>query len=235
MNEQNINMDSTQNTDNLAGFFGKVYGFLGLGLGVSALTSFLLLSVYAQAFNNFMLTYPYSYTILIFAEFGLVLALSAKGYKNATFSTVGFLAYSLLNGITLGVILAMYDIGTITAAFVTTGVTFGAMAVIGSVTKRDLSGMGHAMLSALIGVIIATLLNIFLLHSSMVDYFISILLVVIFSGLTAYDHQKIKSIYQQVGTNGSSTTGIAVYCALTLYLDFINLFLAFLRIFGKKN
>ena len=99
--------------------------------------------------------------------------------------------------------------------------------------KRDLSGVGRAGQAALIGVIIALVLNIFILRSSVVELFISLLLVVIFAGITAYDNQSIRNIYVQ--TNGTAHSGIAVFMALKLYLDFINLFLAFLRIFGRNN
>ena len=101
------------------------------------------------------------------------------------------------------------------------------------VTKKDLTGVGRAGMAALIGVIIAMVLNVFILRSSAVELFISLLLVVIFAGITAYDNQKIRSIY--IESNGTAHSGIAVFLALQLYLDFINLFLAFLRIFGRNN
>lgn len=129
--------------------------------------------------------------------------------------------------------LAFYDIGTITQAFLTATGMFIGMSVVGMVTKKDLSGIGRAGLAALIGVIIAMFVNIFLLHSSAVDFFISILLVLIFAGITAYDNQNIRKVYIQ--SNGTANSGVAVFMALQLYLDFINLFLAFLRIFGRNN
>lgn len=107
------------------------------------------------------------------------------------------------------------------------------MSLVGVFTKKDLSAVGHAAYSALIGIIIAMLLNMFLLHSSAVEFFISILMVLIFSGITAYDNQRIRQVYAQTGDQAG--TGMAVFFALQLYLDFINLFLAFLRIFGKTT
>lgn len=127
----------------------------------------------------------------------------------------------------------MYDIGTVTQAFVTASATFLVMSLVGSFTKRDLSGIGRAALSCLLGIIIAMLLNVFVLHSGAVDFFISILMVVIMSAITAYDNQMIRKIY--LGTNGEAGNGVAVFMALQLYLDFINLFISFLRIFGSSK
>ncbi|HCS98976.1 MAG TPA: BAX inhibitor (BI)-1/YccA family protein, partial [Enterococcus faecalis] len=123
--------------------------------------------------------------------------------------------------------------GTVAGSFLSAAATFGAMSLVGVFTKKDLSAVGHAAYSALIGIIIAMLLNMFLLHSNAVEFFISILMVLIFSGITAYDNQRIRQVYAQTGDQAG--TGMAVFFALQLYLDFINLFLAFLRIFGKNN
>ena len=161
------------------------------------------------------------------------MVLGVKAQKNPSLAIGGFVAYSLLNGLTLAVTLSYYDIGSITKAFITATGMFLGMSVVGMVTKKDLSGVGRAGMAALIGVIIAMVLNIFILRSSAVELFISLLLVLIFAGITAYDNQKIRSIYVQ--SNGTAHSGIAVFLALQLYLDFINLFLAFLRIFGKNN
>ncbi len=214
-------------------FYAKVYGFLGMGLALSAVTSYLALWVFPLQLATFINNFPLGFMGLWIVELILVMVLGVKAQKNPSLAIGGFIAYSLLNGITLAVTLAYYDIGTVTQAFLTATLMFMGMSVVGVTTKRDLSGVGRAGQAALIGVIIALVLNIFILRSSVVELFISLLLVVIFAGITAYDNQSIRNIYVQ--TNGTAHSGIAVFMALKLYLDFINLFLAFLRIFGRNN
>lgn len=214
-------------------FYAKVYGFLGMGLALSALTSYLALWVFPLQLATFINNFPLGFMGLWIVELILVMVLGVKAQKNPSLAIGGFIAYSLLNGVTLAVTLAFYDIGTVTQAFLTATLMFMGMSVVGVTTKRDLSGVGRAGQAALIGVIIALVLNIFILRSSAVELFISLLLVVIFAGITAYDNQSIRNIYVQ--TNGTAHSGIAVFMALKLYLDFINLFLAFLRIFGRNN
>ncbi|HAZ1139015.1 TPA: Bax inhibitor-1/YccA family protein [Enterococcus faecium] len=214
-------------------FYAKVYGFLGMGLALSAVTSYLALWVFPLQLATFINNFPLGFVGLWIVELILVMVLGVKAQKNPSLAIGGFIAYSPLNGITLAVTLAYYDIGTVTQAFLTATLMFMGMSVVGVTTKRDLSGVGRAGQAALIGVIIALVLNIFILRSSVVELFISLLLVVIFAGITAYDNQSIRNIYVQ--TNGTAHSGIAVFMALKLYLDFINLFLAFLRIFGRNN
>ena len=204
-------------------FYAKVYGFLGMGLALSAVTSYLALWVFPLQLATFINNFPLGFVGLWIVELILVMVLGVKAQKNPSLAIGGFIAYSLLNGITLAVTLAYYDIGTVTQAFLTATLMFMGMSVVGVTTKRDLSGVGRAGQAALIGVIIALVLNIFILRSSVVELFISLLLVVIFAGITAYDNQSIRNIYVQ--TNGTAHSGIAVFMALKLYLDFINLFL----------
>lgn len=214
-------------------FYAKVYAFLGGGLALSAIVSYLTLQVFPYQIASFINNFPLGFMGLWIVELILVMVLGVKAQKNPSLAIGGFVAYSLLNGLTLAVTLSYYDIGSITKAFITATGMFLGMSVVGMVTKKDLSGVGRAGMAALIGVIIAMVLNIFILRSSAVELFISLLLVLIFAGITAYDNQKIRSIYVQ--SNGTAHSGIAVFLALQLYLDFINLFLAFLRIFGKNN
>ena len=203
-------------------FYAKVYAFLGGGLALSAIVSYLTLQVFPYQIASFSNNFPLGFMGLWIVELILVMVLGVKAQKNPSLAIGGFVAYSLLNGLTLAVTLSYYDIGSITKAFITATGMFLGMSVVGMVTKKDLSGVGRAGMAALIGVIIAMVLNIFILRSSAV-----------FAGITAYDNQKIRSIYVQ--SNGTAHSGIAVFLALQLYLDFINLFLAFLRIFGKNN
>lgn len=214
-------------------FYGKIYAFLALGIGISAVISYLSLNTFSYQVANFINNFPLGFWGIWIAEIALVVFLGIKAQKNPSLAIGGFVVYSALNGLTLAVTLQMYDLGTVTQAFVTASATFLVMSLVGSFTKRDLSGIGRAALSCLLGIIIAMLLNVFVLHSGAVDFFISILMVVIMSGITAYDNQMIRKIY--LGTNGEVGNGVAVFMALQLYLDFINLFISFLRIFGNSK
>lgn len=171
---------------------------------------------------------------LIIAEFGLVIGLNAAINKiNALTATIMFLLYSVINGAMLSTVFVVYSQSAISTAFLTTAGTFGAMALYGSVTKRDLSKLGSLCIMALIGLIIAGIVNIFL-GNSMVDLAISALGVLIFVGITAYDAQKIKAMLYGAEVN-DTTQKIAVLGALSLYLDFINLFLHILRLFARRD
>lgn len=229
----NMNNETLQAQTGLNQFFAKIYGFMALAIGVSAATSFLTLFVFPAQVSAFVSSFPLGFMGLWLVEIALVIILGMKAEKNPSLAIGGIIAFAIVNGIVLSFTLAFYSIGSVASAFATAAITFGAMAVFGAVTKRNLSGIGQAAMSALIGVIVAMLLNVFVLHSSAVEVLLSILMVFIFAGLTAYDNQRIRAVYYQ--SNGTAGTGIAVYMALQLYLDFINLFLAFLRLFGKNN
>lgn len=213
-------------------FYSKIYAFLAMGIGVSALVSYLILTVYPIVLVTLLKSTPL-FIGLWLLQIGLVVFLGVRAQKNPSLAISGFLVYSVLNGITISATLLMYAQATVVSAFVSAAATFGAMSLVGMFTKKDLSAMGHAAYSALIGIIIAMVINFFFLRSSAVSFFISILMVLIFAGITAYDNQRIRQVYNE--TAGQAGTGLAVFFALQLYLDFINLFLAFLRIFGKNN
>ncbi len=220
------NQEYIQTGTGLNKFYAKIYGFLALGIGISAIMAYAMTTVFLPVLATLFQS-SLAFWMIWLVEIGLVLYLGAKAQKNPTIAIAGFVAYALLNGVTLSVTLLMYTGGTVAGAFLS------AASLVGVFTKKDLSAVGHAAYSALIGIIIAMLLNMFLLHSNAVEFFISILMVLIFSGITAYDNQRIRQVYAQTGDQAG--TGMAVFFALQLYLDFINLFLAFLRIFGKNN
>ncbi|AQP52903.1 hypothetical protein CBF34_06955 [Vagococcus penaei] len=224
------NMEHTQ-ASGLSKFYSKVYGFLGLGIGISALTSFLVLTVFKAQMAALLATSSFAFWGIWIAQLVLVFYLGKNAFSDSGKSIIGYIAYSALTGVTLSITLQLYSGGTIVNAFVTSAATFIAMSVVGVVIKKDLSAIGHALYSLVLGIIIASLLNIFLLKSSPVDFFISLAMVVVFAGLTAYDNQKIKVLYSQMGDQ--ATSNLAIYCALSLYLDLINLFYAFLRIFSR--
>ena len=173
---------------------------------------------------------------LIIAELIVVIVLSARINK-MSFVAAGivFVIYSIVNGLTLSSILIAYTMESVASTFFITAGTFAAMAIIGSVTKKDLSSIGQILFMALIGLILATIVNIFL-KSSMMSYIISYVGVAVFVGLTAYDAQKIKNMIHQYGTDLSDDNmKLALMGSLSLYLDFINLFLYLLRIFGSRR
>lgn len=213
-----------------ASFITGVYGWMMLALIVTALTS--IVTVSTPAVLNFVFGIPYMFYILIFAELGLVWYLSARvsSLSNTT-ATIMFLAYSVLNGLTLSVILFVYSGAAISNAFLITAGTFGIMSAAGYFTKKDLSGFGAIMMMGLVGIILASIVNFFLKSDTM-SYIISYVGVMIFVGLTAYDTQKIKNMASELEEDQLKKASIMG--ALTLYLDFVNLFLFLLRILNRK-
>ena len=211
----------------------KVYLWMTMGLAMTALAAAYVASspsLLQSIFSGSTLL------ILIVAELGLVFYMSARIMK-MSFATAGllFAAYALLNGVTLSSIFVVYKIADITAAFIATAGTFAAMTVVGFVVKRDLSAMGRFMMMALIGFIIASVVNMFM-ASSALYWGITYLGVLIFCGLTAYDTQKIKQMFLSYGDEvNDGTMKLALMGSLTLYLDFINLFLYLLRIFASDR
>lgn len=214
-------------------FFAKIYGFVSAGIGLSAVTSFLALTVFKQATINLLVGGGSGFImILMLAEIGLVFVASAMAAKNSPAALPMFLGYSVLNGVTISFVLMLYTQTAVFNAFLSSALMFVVMAVIGATTKKDLSAMGQALRAALWGVIIASLVNIFLGSSGM-SFMISIVSVLIFAGLIAYDNQRIRYVFEE--TNGQVGQGWVVSMALQLYLDFINLFLNLLRIFGSRD
>ncbi len=224
------NENPTVEVQGLNRFYGKVYGFFAMGLGLSALSAFLGMQVFPEQTVNFLTKFPLGITGIWLVEIALVILLSAKAKKNPSLTVAGFIVYSLLNGLVLSITLAFYSSAVTEKAFLVAAVTFVTMSLIGTFTKRDLSGIGRAGIGLLIGIILATLINVFM-QSAPVDYFLSFATVLIFVGLTAYDNQQIRHLY--FATEGQDNTGFAAYMALNLYLDFINIFLSLLRIFSR--
>lgn len=173
---------------------------------------------------------------LLIAELALVFGVSAAINRlSLTTATLMFVLYSVINGVTLSFLFAIYTASSIANVFLITAGTFAAMAVLGYVTKTDLSSLGKILMMALIGMIIATLVNVFFVKSSGFDLIISYVGVLIFVGLTAYDSQKIKNMLMTAEDAGEGYQKLALLGALTLYLDFINLFIYLLRILGKRE
>ena len=221
-----------QDTAGINAFYAKIYSLVGVGLGISAVVSALMLTMFQSVIVSVIMGASWIYYLAIAAELVLVFAASGMALKNSPMALPLFLVYSALNGFTLSVVLALYTQSSVLSAFVTASAMFFAMAFVGKVRKKDLSGMGRALRAALFGLIIASVVNIFL-GSGSFDFLISIAGVIIFSGLIAWDNQKIRYVYEQ--TNGQVENGWAISMALNLYLDFINLFLSLLRLFGRND
>ncbi len=216
-------------------FLAKVFNWMAIGLGLTGLAAFL--TVNSQAAIQFIFGNKMVFYGLIFGELGLVFYLSARIERISAQAATGlFVVYSTLNGVTLSAILLVYTMTSVAATFFVTAGMFGAMAVYGFVTKKDLSSWGSFLFMGLIGIIIASVVNIFL-GSSMMSWMISGIGVLVFTGLTAYDVQKITRIGAQGIMDGgeSAIRKGAIMGALALYLDFINLFLMLLRFMGNRR
>ncbi len=212
----------------------KVYVWMALALVVSGLTAF-----YVAGNQSLLMTIYTNQAVLwglFIAELALVIILSAAINKlSATVATLLFLLYAVVNGAALSFIFVIYTATSLTTTFLVTAGTFAAMAVAGTVTHRDLTKLGGILFMGLIGIIIAALVNLFL-RNSMMDMIVSAIGVLIFVGLTAYDSQKIKNMMLTYGSGVNDfTQKLAVLGALTLYLDFINLFLYLLRFLGRNR
>lgn len=212
----------------------NVYTWMACGLAMTALTAMIV-----GRNENWVYTIFTSgmYWGLLIAEVLLVLFLSARIHK-MSFATAGlmFAVYAILNGVTMSFIMLVYTAESIAQAFFVTAGTFGGMSLVGYFTKKDLSVMGRTLMMALIGLIIATVVNIFW-QNSMMASILNYAGVIIFAGLTAYDTQKIKVMFQQdqhAGIN-DRTNKLALMGSLELYLDFINLFIYILRLFGNRK
>ena len=217
-----------------ASLMKKTYLWMALALVITGMTA------YGVAHNYSIMETIISnraiFWILAIAELGLVIGLSAAINKLSLMTaSIMFIVYSMLNGVTMSFIFLAYTATSIATTFFVTAGAFAGLALIGFFIKKDLSALGKFFLFALIGIIIASIVNIFV-GSSGLDLVISIGGVVVFAGLTAYDTQKIKEMFLATGTEvNEQTQKLAVLGALTLYLDFINLFLYLLRFLGKAR
>lgn len=210
----------------------QVFIWMSLGLALTAGTAFYTVS--SEYMLNLVLGNQWVFFGLILAELGLVFAVSAAIKKLSAAAATGlFFLYSALNGLTMSAIFIAYTMSSIAGVFLITAGTFGAMSIYGLTTKKDLTSWGSLLFMGLIGILIAGLVNMFL-ASSMLDLIISLVGVVVFVGLTAYDSQKIKEMAAGV-QDGESAGKVAVLGALSLYLDFINLFIMLLRLFGDRR
>jgi hypothetical protein len=214
-------------------FIVKVYGWMTLALAATGFTALYVAS--SERLLEFIFGSRIVFWGLIIGELVLVMVLvSAVKRMSAAAATFVFIAYSILNGLTLSSIFLLYTTGSIASTFFITAGTFGVMSVYGFVTKRDLTSIGSFLSMGLIGLVIASIVNIFLQNET-IYWLTTYIGVLIFVGLTAYDTQKIKSM-NIIGNEGTEEDRKeAIMGALTLYLDFINLFLMLLRVMGNRR
>lgn len=211
----------------------KVFVWMTLALAITGLTAYGVAT--SPALLSLIFSSKVTFFGLIIAEFALVFAISgAINRLSLSTATLLFILYSVINGATLSTIFFAFSVATIGKVFFITAGTFGAMALVGYTTKTDLTSMGKLLFMALLGIIIASVVNMFV-GSSGLDLILSYVGVLVFVGLTAYDTQKIKQMCQAAPDAGESTQKLALIGALSLYLDFINLFLYLLRIFGNNR
>jgi uncharacterized protein len=230
--EQPLGYESRADSVTVAQFFNTVYAWMASGLALTAVVAWWVSTQYSMLRSIFQ---PGMLLVLFLVEIGLVMVISSSIQKlSATTATVLFLVYSAINGLTLSAIFLVYTQASLVQAFVVTAGTFGAMSVYGFVTKRDLSALGSMLMMALIGLIIASIVNIFWANSTLY-WVVTYAGVLIFVGLTAYDTQKLRHIAMQTAHDREMAGRMAIYGALNLYLDFINLFLFILRILGSRR
>ncbi len=216
------------NAAGLNSFLTKMYGWMSLAVLVSAATAFLTLST-GQAITGGAMW------IAFIAWFILPFVVSFQALKRPTLGFVALIGYSALSGFVFSTFAFRYTGAQIASAFVSASAIFITMTIIGLVTRKNLDKIGRQAMAALIGLIVAMIINIFL-QSTMITFVFSIIAVLVFTALTAYDTQKMKEMYNQAGSTGQiSVSGLAVFGALQLYMDFVNLFLQLLQIFGLSD
>jgi len=247
--------DVIQENTGVGAYTAKVFLWMFIGLLVTAVASY---GLAASGLGLLFYSNPIIAIASVIIEFALVFYIAGfqgrdmvRGSSGSTYikdmsatrTKLAFIIYSIVNGVTLAGLLYMYAAAygsmLIVKAFTTTALTFGAMALYGYTTKKDLTGIGRVLTMLLVGIIIATLVNVvfglFGAFSSTLDLAISYVAVVVFAGLTAWDTQKIKAIYYQAQGNEALLDRLSISGALVLYLDFINLFLYILRIFARNR
>jgi FtsH-binding integral membrane protein len=220
-----------RDADLVARFMRGVYGWMCSGLAITAATASFVSSspaLVAAIFGNRLLFWA-----LVIAQLGIVFTLSARVERMAAgTASLLFAAYSALTGVTLSSILLVFTGESVLTTFVVTAGMFGALAVYGTVTRRELSGLGQFLFMGLIGLVLASIVGVFW-HNDALQFMIAFIGVIVFAGLTVYDSQRLKEL--AFATSAGPTSGATIVGALALYLDFINLFLFLLRFLGNRR
>ncbi len=228
-----INVQDSSVKEAVNAYMTKVFGWMAAALFITAITSYVVAST--PTLINLILSNRILFYGLLIGEVLLVMGIAgAINRLSIGAVTALFVLYSIVNGLTLSVIFLVFTEGSIVTTFFITALTFGVMAVMGMVTKHDLTSWGKIFMMALIGLVIASVVNMFM-HSDTLSWICSYAGVLIFTGLTAYDAQKIKNMGTYAIEQGENTSKLAISGALNLYLDFINLFLFLLNLFGRRK
>ena len=221
----------------LNSFMAKMYGFMAGAVAISAVTAYLISNVYQVQALTFFANNRWAVWGILILQVVLVMSMSFKADRSPAMSLTGLGLYSVLEGLFFGLIVQVYSSQDVTMAFVSATVMFIVLALMGTNTKKDLSGIGRQAMAALIALIIVMIINIFL-KSSIITLAFSFIGVIIFAALIAWDSQRFRQMYIQYG-NQINTTNLAIMGALQLYLDFVNLFIQLLNIFtglsGNKD
>ena len=225
---------NTGNSTSLAkNFVANVFSWMVVGLLTTAAVAWY--GATTELYRNIMLSGGMMPWIIMLSPFAFILAMNFGLEKlSATTLTIMFIAFSACMGLSLSSVFLVYSLGSVFQVFSVTAGTFGIMAIAGYTTSIDLTRMGSLLFMALIGIILASIVNWFI-ESSAMDLIISIIGVVVFTGLIAYDTQRIKRIGMSVDNESSTASKLAILAATSLYLDFINLFLFLLRLLGRRN
>lgn len=209
-------------------FLRAVYGWMSVGLAITAAVAYLVAG--SPAILEVVLRFRY---VFLFAPLGIVLLMSARvNAMSPTTAAALFIAYSALTGVTMSFVLLVYTGESVASTFVVTAGMFGAMALYGTVTSRSLAGWGQFLFMGLIGVVLASLVGMFF-QNDMMQFLIAFCGVIVFTGLTAYDAQRMRNV--ALSLPDGRVASYAINGALSLYLDFINLFLSLLRLFGRRR
>ncbi len=217
--------------ERVSAFMRSVYGWMCAGLAITAVVAYQVAG--SPTVLNYLVYNGMIMLVLIMAELGLVFYLSARADRVAPATATGlFGLYAALNGVTLSFVLLAYTGESVATTFVVTAGMFGAMALYGSMTSRSLAGFGQFLFMGLVGLVLASIVGIFW-HNSALQFLISAIGVIVFTGLTAWDAQRLKQM--AVALPDGRTQSYAIVGALALYLDFINLFLSLLRLFGNRR
>jgi hypothetical protein len=222
---------SVRTAERVSAFLTRVYGWMCIGLGITAVVAFLVAG--SPALVQALVGNQLIFFALVLAELGLVFFLSARVQSLTPASAAGlFIAYSALNGVTLSMILLAYTGASVATTFVVTGGMFGALAFWGTTTSRSLAGAGQFFFMGLIGLVLASIVGMFW-HNNALQFLITVVGVIVFTGLTAWDAQRLKQMAAELpeGQGGA----YAIVGALSLYLNFVNLFLMLLRLQGRRD
>ncbi|MBF0601041.1 Bax inhibitor-1/YccA family protein [Limosilactobacillus oris] len=217
----------------LNSFLTKMYGNMTLAVLVSALSAYLTMNVFATQVLGYFQQHQGMVWLILLLPIALSMGISFSATRNPVGGFIMLMLVAIIYGVEFALIAGAFTAANITAAFISSAAVFATMALYGTVTKRDLSKFGAHAMAALVALIIASIINIFL-KSSAITYIFSYIAVIIFVVLTAWDAQKMKQIYLNY-SNENSVMGLAIVGALQLYLDFVNLFISFLQIFGMSD